>query len=749
MSLELFDISSVEDFLARGYTLLTPNQRLARAIRAAWDARCLREGRRVWEPAAALSLHDWLDGGWRDAVRTGRVASRLRLSREQELFIWQQVIEQQQAQVEGSALIHTAAAAELASQARDRLLLWDIPVNDTHIKQRFRLESDCSTFYDWLQAFESQLQANAWATQGDCLRDLAGLDIEAPARQVALVFLGDVAPLERRALGRLCADIQAVPLAADLPEIVVHGFPEQRQELASAAAWARRMFASRPEDTVGIVLADTGEQRVALDYLLRREFDCIGRDYYSLPVNFSTGIGLSRAPAARDALGVLDLLSGRVTVPAVVQLLHSRFLRLPDAGSESVCAFIRELYRRGSEEIGTATLRNMATTANADDAQGLVLGDYLLAMSGMRELQGKHSPSAWAELFSHILDTWGWPGDGALDSLEYQQVTLWYRTVERFRALDGVAGLLDATTAVRMLRQSCDQQVSHPQTLDSRIQVLGPLEAVGLAFDHLWICGVQGGAWPSPPRPNPFIPLSLQAPAGMPHATPEREWDFSETLLRQYRAACGEVRASYSRQVNGAPELPSGLLAGFTEEPLDEVALLDPSWPAQSAAAIVESVLEIHAPQPAASELATLRGGSALIEDQSQCPFRAFARRRLSAEPLGDFVVGIAPTERGGMVHEALQYLWSQIDSHAALITLDDQAQAALVSAAAQAAIQWLRPARRADLGHACLELELEYLEALLHEWLAVESARGEFTVQALEEPIQLSLSQLQVSLRV
>lgn len=750
MSPDLFDISRVEDLVTQGRVLLTPNQRLARAIRGAWDTRMRQRGFRAWEPLAVFSLEDWLQERWRIAVRQGGTASGVVLSREQELLLWQQVIAQrQEAAVGGGALIHAAAAAELASQARDRLLRWEIPLHDPAVRQRFRLESDCNAFAEWLSDFDARLNASGWLTAADCLRALAEARPSPGPVQVALVSVDELAPLEQRCLERLGEGIARAPESGDDAETVVHPFPEQRRELAAAAAWARQLHGEQPASTVGIVLADTGEQRVALDYLLRREFDCLGEDYYSLPVNFSTGIGLSRAPAVRDALAVLGTTGDSISVPQVVDLLHSRFLRLPDAGSPLAGVFIRELYNRGSEQVAVASLRNLATTIRDGDREGLALGNCLLEVSSMRQLRGRHMPSAWAGLFTQVLDTWGWPGAQTLDSLEYQQVSLWYQTLDRFRALDGVCGAVDAAEALRILRQVCERQVSHPQTRDSRIQVLGPLEAVGLCFDHLWICGMQGGAWPSPPRPNPFIPLAIQATAGMPHATPEREWQFSQTLLGQYRHACGTVHASYSKQVNGAPELPSGLLAGFTEQALDVGHEFNPAWPVQRAAARAEQLRETCAPALQEDELADLRGGSAIVEHQSQCPFRAFAEHRLGARLLPDFVIGISAPERGALVHEALQYLWTQIDSHEALLAQDGAARRSLVQAAAEAGTACLHPARRAALGHTCIALETERLEALLEQWLEVERARGAFAVQALEQPVRLSLSRLEISLRV
>jgi ATP-dependent helicase/nuclease subunit B len=59
-----YDIAPLEPLIEQGYTLLTPNFRLARRIKSQWDARCLTGGARVWEPLAVKPLVCWLLEQW-------------------------------------------------------------------------------------------------------------------------------------------------------------------------------------------------------------------------------------------------------------------------------------------------------------------------------------------------------------------------------------------------------------------------------------------------------------------------------------------------------------------------------------------------------------------------------------------------------------------------------------------------------------------------------------------------------------
>ncbi|NND68193.1 MAG: hypothetical protein HKN19_11455, partial [Halioglobus sp.] len=668
----------------------------------------------------------------------------------QEQQIWQQVITAHAAESGAVPLLRISSAAELAADARKRLLRWQVDPSTPQLQQLFRLESDCRVFLEWLERFNTRLGSANLCTAEDCLTALARLDDFCADRPVVLVECEELAPLELLCLQSQASEVQQLPAPPGDAQCHLHGFTDRRAELEGVARWAENLQVEQPGATVGIVLADTGADRVTLEYLLRREFACLGNDYGSLPVNFSTGISLSEAPVVRDACAALALGLPRVAVQDIPRLMRSRYLQMADANSPLAQLFKQRLLENGSEEIEIAELRNFAAGVTNEEGAQLVLGSKLLELYARRELRGPGLPSEWSERFGAALALWGWPGSAPLDTLEYQQVKLWYSTAESLGALDGITGPVDYGTALALLREACERQPSHPQTVDSPVQVLGPLEAVGLSFDHLWLLGMQASAWPAPPTPNPFIPVSLQASRDMPHATSAREWQFGSTLLDQYRRANREVHASYALETDGVAEHPSALLQDFL--PADAAEIDSPSdnmWRRQRAKAERELIEDAQAPPPAKDELAAVRGGASLVERQSLCPFRAFAEHRLHASPLPESQVGLSPAERGTLVHEALQVLWQGLGSHDALLALDADAEAVLISNACDSALPRLPGYRRRALGQACLDLEAIRLRELLAEWLAVERERADFSIAALEEDVTVQLSRLTVRLRV
>ncbi len=789
MSHNLVTLVALQQYIDRGDIILTPNLRLARRIKQEWDAARAAAGDKVWPALAVYPIENWLLDQWRAAVGQGAASPLTVLNRVQELQLWQQVIEQWMAQDGEFSLLLPAQAAELAAAARDTLLRWQKDVRRSSLRSLFDAEADTATFLTWLERFDARLAERGLCCAADCIAALAECDLprtaQKSARGLVLVECEDVPPLVAQALNKLGPSVQKTALSRAEAPLVMSAFAHEREEQVAVAKWAAQLQRTESNATVGIVLHGGEQERVALEYLLRREFDCLGENYNALPVNFSAGIPLASAPVVRDALRILALGLEDVAVPDLVALLHSRFITLPDKDSVLMQRLIVDLYDGGSERVRLAALRDFANNlrqrsdretaaedtagiaaqtdtevdSNADTASatghepppsmGFALGRYLLAMATTRELQKVALPSLWPQRFVTILEMWGWPGDQPLDSLEFQQVGLWHEVLEEFAGLDAVCQSLSFAQALGLLQTCCSRKISHPETADTAVQVLGPLEAVGLAFDHLWVCGMEASQWPTAARPNPFIPIALQASAKMPHATAAREWEFAATLLRQYRSASGVLHTSYCRTREDVAQLPSPLLAACTVPDVPPVDTVAATWRAAQLHGQRETLVDAHAPALSDDESATIGGGSALVERQSNCPFQAFAHHRLRVEPLGEFLPGLSPAERGTLVHEALYHLWGVLRDHATLVSIGEPERRRAIDSAIDTAVPKLPQYRRIAVGAACLALEKQRLQTLLENWLDVEARRGDFRIAHREEKLDLPLARLSLELRV
>ena len=748
LSDRLYDIALLEPFIARGCTLITPNQRLARRIRTEWDRRQAEQGNLTWPRLPVYPLASWLLDRWRQAVAGGELPPQLLLESGPILQVWRHVIKESAARTASYQLLRADDAAELAEQARQNLCLWRIEWRQSALRGEFEQETDSRIYRSWLEAFEQTLRDSGQVTATDCVEALLTLNEKAreSAAPVVLVECGEVTPLHRAALEHVCPSIESAPLPSRSAERLLHVFRDRREELQAVSHWAVQKVRQDPHQTIGIVTGDSASEQVALEYLLRREFGCLGDNYDALPVNFSSGIPLSQAPLVRDALAVLSLALRHTNAGQVGHLLKSRFLDLPDAKGSLAQLFLTRLYDLGREQLDVSEVRFHACETSLAEHRGLRLGKYLLDMYRMAELKQPALPSVWVSRYRALLGLWGWPGKG-LDSLEYQQMESWGRILDTFRGFDAVSGPLAYPDALSLLRDTCSRAISHPQTVDASVQVLGPLEAAGLSFDHLWVIGVQASVWPAAARPNPFLPIRLQVRHGMPRATAEHEWEFARERMAQYLRSCSAVHASYSAFVDGVADRASALLQEFAPVPIEALPAVAGSWLEAQQQGSLTCADDSRA--PVLDPMAVARGGSSLLEAQSNCPFSAFARQRLSVAPLGASGIGLSAADRGTLLHEALYVLWGELEDHEGLAALHTASQDAAISRAVEAAIQGGRRKMGPALNGSFWALESERMATLLQEWLEIERQRGAFKVAAREHSLELKLDRLQLKLRV
>jgi len=748
----LYDLTPLLPWIDAGAVLLTPNLRLSRYMRQAWDARQLAEGRLAWPTLETNAVEQWLQSRWHEHVMSSALAPRRCLDKAEELILWERVIAECASPDTPFSLLQPRVAARSAQQARDYLLRWRIDLGSPATRQQFELDADADTFLLWLERFELQLEGAGLATPADCLMALASLDKIDAGRAVLLVECEGLSPLVELALSRHCAPLERYRRPGRNTPVTSRGYTDERAESRAIASWCVDRLRQAPGSRVGVVLADSGNQRLSLDYFLRREFDCLDAPFGRLPVNYTAGITLDRAPLVRDALAVLSLLKDSVELRTLEQVVDSRFMPLADRHTPPMNRLMHRIRQLGAVRVDSGLLRELANSEPGEGAAtpaGSVLGRQLLRSWQRLARLERQLPSAWVALFNAVLADWQWLVGAKLDSLEYQQWSLWQETLDRLAGLDALTLNVDLDTAQGLLAQLCAARIFQPKTEDRDIQILGPLEAAGLAFDYLWVSGMQEGQWPSPARPNPFIPIALQRQSNLPGSSAGLEWAFADNLMARYRSAVGELHLSFTLERDGSPAMPSALLADCHAAVHDVAPESD--WPALAdEAAALETHADDCAPAVAEEEQARLRGGSGLLGNQSACPFRAFARHRLRVESADAGDAALSARERGILLHAALRLLWDQLSDSHTLHRMSETERREHCRNAARIAVSGFDRWRRRIVGDAQLALEAQRLESLLQRWLEIEAARPvDFVVETREEQHSISLGSLKLDLQV
>ena len=743
-----YDIAPLADYLQAGTPILTPNLRLARHIKQAWGQARAGAGAHSWPNPVVLSLEQWWQQCYRQAVLADRPLPQL-ATLQQELELWQRAV---MTNPDSPALLRPRGAAQAAREAFHRLCLWEVDWRGA-ASAEFDGDGDAWLFRQWAISYTRSMVRRQLSTLPELAPQLAaGL----PAVRRVLVEFDEIPPLYQRLLQQCSTELLSHHAGAPDARCQVLACEHAEDELRRAAEWCYRHYQARPQARIGVLLPDLQQQRRRVERVFREVFTPAERRTAFandvLPINFSAGVPLSSCALTQTALGLLGLAVGSETRLAdLLALLHSPYRHQAQTDAES--QLLARLLQQGRETVSSARLRYLCGQIEAP-AGGLALGRQLLELRRRPALRRAQPPSRWSSLFAELLDTLGWPGPAPLDSEEYQQFEHCRTCLQQLSELDPVCAPLRYPAALQRLQQLCLATVFQPQTPPAPIQVLGLLEGRGLQFDHLWIGGMSSAEWPPPHMPHPLLPVSLQKRLAMPHASAARELAYADALLRHYRHCTAGLVASYTRLQDGVAQSPSPLLQDFVPLPTEPPAARYPDyWRARQRETRREYYREQRAPALTAQELQTLRGGSSLLADQSQCPFRAFAKYRLQARPLPAAEAALTAAQRGGLLHRALEHIWTALDGSAALLACRGQARSDLVQQAVQQAVAAARtdprlPAQRA-LTRALLALESQRLQRLLLRWLELETQREPFTVIARERAFALALGPLQLNLRI
>ncbi len=178
-----------------------------------------------------------------------------------------------------------------------------------------------------------------------------------------------------------------------------------------------------------------------------------------------------------------------------------------------------------------------------------------------------------------------------------------------------------------------------------------PGDRSGLEFDALWVIGLDDDAWPQPPRPNPFLPVSLQRAAGVPQASAEASlFDLDRRITSVGRRGGRGRLLPCRRAERGALARASPLVAGFAAaEAADARRSRVPEACARRYSPPGATGRRAGCADERGPALAPARHAEAprSSRDQAACPFRAFARHRLGADAPEVPQPGLGPPTAG------------------------------------------------------------------------------------------------------
>jgi len=646
-----------------GGCVLTAHQRGAHWLKLLYANHALTQGRAAWATPDIYSLPVFVSQLWR---AHGNSSERV-LSSEQSRLLWERIV----ASSSWSELLLSPQAAAVSSfRAWEHLQAWCITRKDLAEHAAATDSNEARALLEWNDRFGELCRERSWLPVALLPQRLLERPLEknAMTAQHIITATQDLLPNQRALLNHLadqgvrCEQLGPQQIAKTLSTTACESF---EHELQMSAAWARQQLVAGAK-SIAIVVPDLDAHAAQMRRVFAEAFAQATRTFITTGLTHNADrlqqtsfaiAGYHRLadfPIARAALDILQLAVGRASSALAGGILRSPFLHASTEEASSRALADAQLRGQAREHydftvLERASSKCVAFTECLRNAQAQRLATPARAL-----------PSAMAEQFIALWRAFGWPGEAALDSDEQQVVARIQGCLAEFGALDELLGPLTFAVAVREFEQLARNVSFEPRTTPTPITLIDVQAVAGLQFDAAWVCGMYETRWPPAATPDPFIPVALQARAGMPNATAALTREQARQQFINLQSIAAEVVFSWARTDRDIEMLPSPWLAEMPQSQ-GEQSQVESSLDANYAMRIfcskppLEVVQERSAP---ALDEPNARGGARIFELQSLCPFRAFAELRLNAKPLDEVVPSIDARERGTLIHAALAEVW-------------------------------------------------------------------------------------------
>lgn len=729
----------IRDIISGG-TVLTVNTRLSRHILREYDRYMAQNGQAVWNTPEVVPFLAWLNNLWSENWPEQPLISKVG-----SLALWEDIISRDESFSDEGVLL--SGGIVKSSFEAYRL------VKDYHIdlpKEETYLTEETKALRRWIRLYEERLLRMGFVDEvslPSVLIPLIRTGKIALPDGIIMAGFDEITPQTVRIIESLNerginirfwpADPSGADETVELPSVrgrlTIREFESEAEEVIQAARWIRKTY--RPGSKIGIFVPDLDRYKD----MIKREFAAELEPRSVLPwestygiFNISLGRRLYEEPVVHSALDILAVDAGRIDINRISSILLSPYVA-PDRKEWIQLARIDAALKRKNRLY--VSLEELKSMLEKEDFEAPLFKSVLDKwIKILKKSANAKLPSRWADYFGHLLKEIGWPSQSTnLNSPEYQALESWAEILRSFATLDDITGPIERSDAVSRLIKMTREQIYQPETTDFPIEVMGLLESSGLRFDSVWIMGGHEDSLPSSPSPNPFIPVFLQKRHNLPHCSYKRALHFSKVVLKRVLISADSFQVSYPRKVDDRDVGLSPLFAGAGEKSAHSVIAESSRYKDTVHRPARTEIAPFYEGVPVSSdEREFVRGGTVIIKNQSDCPFRAFAVHRLSSEGIAAPEPGLTDRERGSCVHAMMEYFWKIVKSAEKLKDLINSGRiAGIISEAVDRGLKDSHPDRPLDNGF--IRLERKRLESLLSEWIDVELQRENFTTGQTE----------------
>jgi probable DNA repair protein len=736
--------TEIDAWLRGGGVVVAASERAARSIAGVYHSARQAEGLIAWP---APNIQDWKSfvcAAWEERSNNGEGDGRLLLNPLQEQALWAGIAGRGghlATLLEGPR--HRLAGLALEAHA----LLCAYAPRYLHSQARIGWQEDAAAFSNWLAAFDEACRAGDLLSSSRLPHELIPLLEKSPsgtgrvARPPLLLAGFDRLLPVQRSLFDAWGAWQEAGLDEQSEEIHFNEALETQEELAVCARWCSRRLAANPHSRLLVVTQEASKLRGVIE----RAF--LQHTGSALLFEFSLGIPLTQVALARGAHLLLQWLTGPLGEHELDWLFSTVLIASSLQESYALQEAMRGLRQRGQQRPDW-TLRAILKQKLAAD---LLPAPWVNRMSDsasrlVQFARRPRSPLEWAELVPQLLQSAGWPGERSLSSAEFQAAQRWHQAVEMAGSLGFDGRRISWADFLSILSHILDETLFTPESRGAPILIAGPAESAGLTADAIWFLGADEDAWPAGGATHPLLPLQVQREAGMPHATPQLDWDLAEAMTTRLLASAPEVHFSFARQKEGTEVRPSPLITHLA----GTAHALPPELNAPLSPSLLTVVSEDRSRIPFPP--GKVEGGSSVLTAQSQCPFKAFASARLAARGWELAEAGLTAAQRGQLLHAVLHAVWGGppdgIRSLRDLQSLKDK-QSFVAGRVRSVLGEEIPTGIRERMPRRYLELEEERLSRLVTEWLEYEATRMDFEVSETEAERTIHLAGLTFDVRL
>jgi ATP-dependent helicase/nuclease subunit B len=724
-------------------TVLVPNIEIADALFDAIERGHRESGRDLWPTPRVRDFSGWLKELYIQRQLSDSSSARC-LTDVEERELWRSVVLES---ASSQHFLEPSGAARAARRARRAMHEYAIPSSAV---AAYGTEESLALL-EWNARFEERCRALGCISADRLLEsaDRARAPAVGNAQPIAWIESPQWRPVARRWL-QSHAGVPLQPPAAARPGAsrwLKAASPAA--ELAAIAQWAQVNLQADASFRAWICVPDLGRRRGelvdAFDAALAPRRFSLQAAEEGAPYAVAGGTPLADYAPVQSALRLLSASAGAVPFEEFSALLRAPELQAAAAEASAAAKLDVVLRARAPSENELPEWFALAERIARDAAIGPIGAVQRLktASRALEDLRGHHPLSRWVALWISAFEAGPWNLRARWSSTEYQSAERFRELLGALAAADPLFGSHSRKAAEGILRRAARDTAFQTQTGIPPIWVSGQLMDPWLTYDGLWITECNEEHWPPPLDPIPLLPVRLQRQYGVIEAAVNSQLQFAEDLQRRWQLRASVCVFSCADAGEGRHAAPSPLLSAISAHPTQNAPLPNlapvpqPHWRAQwTSAPALEQLTDELAPAFGADE--RTRGVSTL-RAQSRCAFRGFAETRLKTDTLERPVPGFNDRERGELLHDALQQIWSELHDSSGLAAraAEAGALAELSDASVRRAIA--RLCRRRDPGIRWREREQRRLRDLLCKWLRIEVQREPFEVERLEQDAQIA----------